>query len=264
MQRFLEPPTRFTAALRKGRFLHITQGSSRAPTSTIIDSAAFREFEGRWLDLCPSLRNALLRVLNERDPKSFKFFEEEQARMSDHLESQARPTLNRQNVFLKHLEARDKRHDEKVKELILHNCDLRDAALEERTKRLKVEGRYNVRGALARMVYEAKLQKKIPPTLGIQQGLDKLAHGREFSAALGKEVQARKLDLQDVMASVNRLYEIVSKCTSGNDDTFNDIIIVRASKFSDNERAALAVFFKIQSRLNAFKWREDTSLKGDE
>lgn len=115
------------------------------------------------------------------------------------------------------------------------------------------------------MVYLAKLQKKVPPTAGIQQGLDKLAQGREFATALRKEVQARKLDVQDVMASVNNLYEQVSRCTNGNDDTFNDIIIVRASKFSDNERAALAVFFKIQSnRPNRVNWREDTSLKGDE
>ena len=117
------------------------------------------------------------------------------------------------------------------------------------------------------MVYLAKLQKIVPPTAGIQQGLDKLAQGREFAKALRKEVKARKLDVQDVMASVNHLYEQVSKCTSGNDDISNDIIIVRASKFSDNERAALAVFFKIQSNWvnrNRVNWREDTLLKGDE
>ena len=115
------------------------------------------------------------------------------------------------------------------------------------------------------MVYLAKLQKMVPPTAGIQQGLDKLAQGPEFATALRKEVQARKLDVPDVMASVNHLYEQVSKCTNGNDDTFNDIIIIRASKFSDNERAALAVFFKIQGHWpNRVNWREDPSLKGDE
>ena len=114
------------------------------------------------------------------------------------------------------------------------------------------------------MVYLAKLKKKVPRTAGIQQGLDKLAQGREFTTALRKEVQARKLDVQDVMASVSCLYKTVSKCTKGNDDTWNDIIIIRASKFSDNERAALAVFFKIQTiGLSRINWREDTSLKGE-
>jgi len=115
------------------------------------------------------------------------------------------------------------------------------------------------------MVYFAKLRQKVPQTAGIQAGLDKLAQGREFTTALHKEVKDRKLGVKDVMASVNDLYQQVSKRTNGNDDTFNDIIIVRASKFSDNERAALAVFFKIQSNWpNPVKWREETSLKGDE
>jgi len=115
------------------------------------------------------------------------------------------------------------------------------------------------------MVYLAKLKQKLPPKAGIQEGLDKLAQGREFTTALRKEVQDRKLVANDVMASVNHLYEQVSKRTNGNDDTFNNIIIVRASKFSDDERAALTVFFKIQSNwTNPVKWREDTSLKGDE
>jgi len=114
-------------------------------------------------------------------------------------------------------------------------------------------------------VLVAILKKKIPPTAGIQEGLDKLAQGREFATALRKEAQDRKLGVNDVMASVNHLYEQVSKRAKGNDDTFNDIIIVRASKFSENERAALAIFFKIQSNWpNPINWIEDTSLKGDE
>ena len=115
------------------------------------------------------------------------------------------------------------------------------------------------------MVCLAKLKQKVPPTAGIQEGLEKLAQGREFTTALRKEVQDRKLSVNDVRASVNHLYERVSMRTNGNDDTFNDSIIVRASKFSDNERAALAVFFKIQSNWpNPVNWTEDTSLKGDE
>lgn len=131
----------------------------------LSDTAAFRELEARWLNRYPSLRNAILKVLNESEAKSFKHFEEAQARMFDHLEGQAKCFQNEQNVFFKHLKARDKRHDKKVKELILQNCDLivgsflfclftgflifrQDAVLGERTKRMKLEGKYNVQGAL--------------------------------------------------------------------------------------------------------------------
>ena len=116
------------------------------------------------------------------------------------------------------------------------------------------------------MVYLAKLKQKVPPTAGIQEGLNKLAQGREFTTVLRKEVQDRKLSANDVRASVNHLYGRVSKYTNGNNyDTFNDSIIVRASKFSDNERAALAVFFEIQSNWpNPVNWTEDILLKGDE
>ncbi|PUU80431.1 hypothetical protein B9Z19DRAFT_1063467 [Tuber borchii] len=229
------------------------------------DSVAFQELEARWLNRCPSLRNAMLKVLNESEARSFKRYEETLAGMSDHLAGQEKFLQEGQNELFKHLKARDKRHDKKVKELILRNADLIDALLEERTKRMKLEGKYNVWGALERMVYLAKVEQKVAPRAGIQEGLDKLAKGREFTTALRKEARDRKLSVNDVMASVNHLYVQASKCADDNDDTFRNIIIVRASKFSDNERAALAVFFKIQSNwVNAFKWREDTSLKGDE
>jgi len=129
------------------------------------DSAAFRELEARWLNRFPSLRNALLKVLNESEARCFKDYKEAQARLFDRWEGRAKSLHNEQNVFLKHLKARDKRHDKKVKELILQNCDLivgsslfylstrflilqQDAVLEEMTKRIKLEGNYNVRGAL--------------------------------------------------------------------------------------------------------------------
>ena len=77
-----------------------------------------------------------------------------------------------------------------------------------------------------RIVYLAELQKNIPPTALRQQGLDKLAQLPEFTGVLHKEVQARNLDVKDVMACFDHLYEKVSNRTNGNDDTFNDSIIV--------------------------------------
>ena len=109
-----------------------------------------------------------------------------------------------------------------------------------------------------RIVFLAKLQKKVPPTAGIQQGLDKLAKSGEFTTILHQEVQARKLNVMDVMAWVDDIYYEVSKRTKGNDDTVNDnIIIVRTAKFNDNERAALVTFLKVQDNWpNPLDWKE--------
>jgi len=116
---------------------------------------------------------------------------------------------------------------------------------------------------LQNAVYLAELQKKIPPTALRQQGLDKLAQLHEFTGVLHKEVQARNLDVKDVMACFDHFYKKVSNRTNGNDDTFNDSIIVRATKFTDNERAALVTLLKIQSNWpHPLKWREDTLCKG--
>ena len=107
------------------------------------------------------------------------------------------------------------------------------------------------------MVYLAKLQKKVPQTAGIQRGLGELAQSDEFTAILHQEVEARKLDVIDVMACVDHLYHEVSSRTKGNDDTVNNIIIVRATKFNDNERAALVIFLKVQGNWpNPLDWRE--------
>ena len=100
------------------------------------------------------------------------------------------------------------------------------------------------------------MQKKVPPTADIQQGLCELAKSGEFTTILHEEVQARKLDVMDVMACVDDLYYEVSKRTNGNDDTVNDII-VRTAKFNDNERAALVTFLKVQDNWpNPLDWKE--------
>lgn len=107
------------------------------------------------------------------------------------------------------------------------------------------------------MVYLAKLQKKVPQTVGIQKGLSEVAQSDEFTATLHQEVEARNLDVIDVMACVDHLYDEVSSRTKGNDDTVNDIIIVRATKFNDNEQAALVIFLKVQGNWpNPLDWRE--------
>lgn len=91
-----------------------------------------------------------------------------------------------------------------------------------------------------------------------QQGLNELAKTGEFTTILHQEVQARKVNVMDVMAWVDDIYYEVSKRTKGNDDTVNDnIIIVRTAKFNDNERAALVAFLKVQDNWpNPLVWKE--------
>lgn len=90
----------------------------------LADSAAFRDLEARWLNSCPSLRNAMLKVLNENEARFCKLLKEAQAGIFDQLEGQAKFIQKGHSVFLKHFEAIDKRREKKIEELILQNCDL--------------------------------------------------------------------------------------------------------------------------------------------
>ena len=131
----------------------------------LADSAAFRELETGWLNHSPSLRDAMLKVLKESEAKSFKLLKEAQASLFKRLEGQSKLFENEQIVFLKHLGAREKRLEKKAEELSLQNYHLivglslfrlstdflifqQDAVLEGRTRWMKLEGKYNVRGAL--------------------------------------------------------------------------------------------------------------------
>ena len=110
------------------------------------------------------------------------------------------------------------------------------------------------------MVFLAKLEKKIPPTVEVQEGLNKLAQRSEFTEILHKEVQARKLVVEDVMACLNHLYNKVCKRTNDMEDS---VVVVRASRYTDNERAALIVLLKLQKDwLYPLDWIEDTSRRG--
>lgn len=89
-----------------------------------VDSAAFRELEARWLNSCPSLRNDMLKVLNESEARCFKFYKEAQAGMLDQLEGQAEFLQKGHTMFLKHFKAIDERREKKIDELIMQNFDL--------------------------------------------------------------------------------------------------------------------------------------------
>ncbi|PUU72885.1 hypothetical protein B9Z19DRAFT_1069416 [Tuber borchii] len=143
--------------------------------------------------------------------------------------------------------------------LIFQQC----AALEERTKRMKLEGRYNACGALERIVDQAILEGKISPTAIITKGLRELAEGREFTNILELEVKARKLYDRQVMEAFEDLYRKSKYNVYGNDGA---TIIVSETSWMDNERAALVCLLKLQSSWPCpLPWKEELreSPKGD-
>ena len=86
-----------------------------------------------------------------------------------------------------------------------------------------------------------------------------MAKKREFTTVLHEEVQRRRLRFKDVMACVHCLHsEVFDRFNgAGNEDNFGGIIFVSDDKFSDNERAALVSFLRVQSRWeNPVYWKE--------
>ena len=84
-----------------------------------------------------------------------------------------------------------------------------------------------------------------------------MAQSDEFTTILHQEVQARKLDVMDVMACVDNLYKGIADRTKRNDNTYLGRIIVRINKLNKNERAALVIFLKVQDNWqNPLYWRE--------
>ena len=110
------------------------------------------------------------------------------------------------------------------------------------------------------MVYQAKLEKNILSIAGIQEGLCKLAEGREFTEIPELEVKAHKLVDWRVIVSFDHLYFNTSCYTNGNDGA---IIIVKETKFTNNERAGLVCLLKLQSSWPCpLPWKEVLHTKG--
>jgi len=130
------------------------QQSRRAPTSKLEYRAAIQEFEAKWFNRCLRLRNALLRDSPEEQDKMFDILESRSKRLRDWREE-----------FLERFKEKQERYDKSTEELICRSFHLlvgspplrlsrgilifqQGLALEERTKRMKSEGKYNVHGAL--------------------------------------------------------------------------------------------------------------------
>ncbi|KAG0640162.1 hypothetical protein HOY80DRAFT_1070710 [Tuber brumale] len=113
----------------------------------------------------------------------------------------------------------------------------------EETERMKLEQNFNIRGALERIVFQARLQGRINSEKGTQKGLNELAHTKDFTDILKKVVQERCHVHQDVKSCFRDLYHLVSKHAHGNDG----MIDIRGADYTENERAALVVFLMLKS-----------------
>ncbi|KAG0642993.1 hypothetical protein HOY80DRAFT_1134114 [Tuber brumale] len=112
------------------------------------------------------------------------------------------------------------------------------------TERMKLEQNFNVRGALERIVFQARLKEKIEPEGGTQKGLNELAKGEDLVKVLETVVQKRRVVRKDVEACFPHLYHRVSVHAHGNNGT----IVIRAADFPPNERAALVVLLELQNQ----------------
>ncbi|PUU73429.1 hypothetical protein B9Z19DRAFT_1135166 [Tuber borchii] len=262
---FSKSPTHFTTTVRTGIFRHPTyrirtplnrglrsainhaQQRSGSPITMLRHSASLMRHEAR------SLKLSLEQHAQFREQDTLRS-QKQQATLFQHFEDQLKHCREQQDALLKHFQDQEQQYQKRVEQKNIQNRELLCAALEERTERLKLQGRYNACGALERIVYQAKLEKKIPPTTGIQEGLGKLAEGREFTDILEQEVKARRrLDL-GFTVSFENLYHNTSWRTNGNDGA---IIIVEETTFPDNDRAALVCLLKLQSSwLCPLPWKE--------
>ncbi|PUU75642.1 hypothetical protein B9Z19DRAFT_1089895 [Tuber borchii] len=263
MRRLLKSPTRLIAArTSKARYPAHDQ-NGRTPATMLAYNSALEALEATWFRRSQEQSFMLLNAFEESKAVWSKRSKEKQAKLLKDFTDQVKNFSKQWATLHKDFDAEQEQFQAKTDQLALQNRDLLKAALEERTVKMKLEGNYNLRGALELIVYLAKLEKKVPPTVGVQEGLDKLAQSNEFTAILHKEVQARKLSVTDVMASISHLYDEVCNRTNGDDDTIDYLIIVRTTKFNDNERAALAIFLKVQDNWqNRLEWMEGEIMEG--
>ncbi|KAG0632637.1 hypothetical protein HOY80DRAFT_1035106 [Tuber brumale] len=139
----------------------------------------------------------------------------------------------------------DQRSEEKL--------DFWGKLLLEKTERMKLEQNFNIRGALERIVFQARLEEKICSKHGTQKGLNELSQKREIIDILEKVVEERCLVPKYVKDCFPHLYYTASRDAHGNDS----IIAIRAADFAPNDRAALVVFLRLQSTWShPLDWKE--------
>ncbi|KAG0642989.1 hypothetical protein HOY80DRAFT_1035099, partial [Tuber brumale] len=196
----------------------------------------------------------LEKLLGEKD----KQLKEEREKKDKHLEK----VLGKKDKHLeKVLGEKDKQLKEerdeaetKREQIQQMNEKLKSELLLAETERMKLEQNFNVRGALERIVFQARLEKKIESKYGTQKGLDELVKTGRLIELLGTVVQERRVVRGDVEACFPHLYHRMSIHAHGTDGS----IVIRAADFPPNERAALVVLLKLQKEWNfPLDWKEE-------
>ncbi|CUS08520.1 unnamed protein product [Tuber aestivum] len=123
--------------------------------------------------------------------------------------------------------------------------------INEYTEKLKLEGRFNIRGAIGLNSAVTTIGQEYK---GMQDGLVKLAERPEFKSALQAEADKWKLVPDQIKACVPHLYHKLSLHAHGNDA----MITIREKDFHFHERAALVALMSMEGKWpNGLAWKEE-------
>ncbi|KAG0137681.1 hypothetical protein HOY82DRAFT_588917 [Tuber indicum] len=138
------------------------------------------------------------------------------------------------------------------------NSRLQAKILKEVDEKLRLTGNFNIRGALERIVFQAKQEGIIPNSGGVQKGLNALAATEKFEEILKAVADDRGLVHDHVWDRARRLYDEVSKHAHGNDK----MITIRAKDFTPAECAALVAYMSMQKKWPTnLDWIEEKSVE---
>ncbi|KAG0637879.1 hypothetical protein HOY80DRAFT_1081610 [Tuber brumale] len=129
--------------------------------------------------------------------------------------------------------------------------------MDQYTKNMELKGEFTIRGALVaeRIVYQAKMQKKIQYADGIQEGLNKIAELPGFFTILMQLVGDHRVALHNIQSSIKNLFREV--LAHQHPPSSHGTIVIRKAEYSANEYAALIAFLKMQDTWHpSLCWRE--------
>ncbi|KAG0642236.1 hypothetical protein HOY80DRAFT_1107966 [Tuber brumale] len=145
-------------------------------------------------------------------------------------------------------------------EVSKHNVGLAVELMHQYVKNMELKGEFTIRGAIERIVYQAKMQNIIQHADGIQEGLNEIARLPEFTTILRQEVKYRGLVLQDVESSIESLFQEV--LVHPRPPSSNGTIVIREGEYNANQHVALIVFLKMQDRWHPYlRWTEGGNCK---
>ncbi|KAG0642237.1 hypothetical protein HOY80DRAFT_998693 [Tuber brumale] len=142
-------------------------------------------------------------------------------------------------------------------ELAEKNVMLTLSLLDKYTKNMELKGELTICQAIVaeRIVYQAKLQKRIQCGDGIQEALNEIAQLREFTCILHDAVKERELVLSDVQSCIQDLAKVVLNRPLQPSSDWT--IVLKEAEYNANEYVALIGFLKTQDGwYPSLSWKE--------